>query len=535
MLINEHVRERYRFLRVSLTRVAHLVFANSHESNDLKMVENVSSTPKKGVLEDPSTLTPEVVTPRTPGHRIIKAKGAYTKDRSAKRRRGRIEIERHLLGEFDDNVGSNSLLDVPLYSLEAEPLSPSVMLEDESMEGINQSPQGISVEKLGKEDNRSRSSTPASPSLESHEFSESREAGLSQSNGFEARSHGTGFDEYFDKFSQRKTSSNTLSQLPVLDNQVYLDTVKEICTETEQHTQTLVHFQSRNFHQWYFELVNNFNLLFYGFGSKEHFLSSFVEKKLPCFPIFVVKGYFPQLQLKNVLSSFLEFLEVTPAASVSDMLIQSLSIINSPSFSLGKIVFLVHNIDGESLIDERFQSALAAIASSKNVYFIASVDHVNFALLWDTSLESSFNFVMHDATTFARYYNETTYENSLGIGRANVSNKEKAIKHVLYSLPANSRGIFKFLLIHQLERMMDTQDFDARQGEKVGIEYRSFFQNCSAEFLCSNEPNFRSQLTEFFDHNIIESKRDVSNSEILWVPYPKNLLEILLEDMMEDV
>ncbi|EPX73490.1 origin recognition complex subunit Orc2 [Schizosaccharomyces octosporus yFS286] len=520
------------------------------------MTENIPSTPKKSSSDAFWQVPSNPVTPRTPGHRVLQqAKGVNTKERSAKRRRGRLELQQHFLNEVDDNAASDALLETPRFRSRV-PRSPSFNVSSPSKEKIlnhrfNEETDGKVFDLLSSPsaDRINLASFQPSSSISEGETDESRKLrGLEaleeeeehDNDSFSMKEeidHGPGFDEYFDKFSQRKTSSNTLSQLPLVDNQLYLETIQKTVLENDRFTQTLVHFQSRNFQQWYCEAMFGYNLLFYGFGSKEHFLSTFIEQKFHGFPVFVIKGYFPHLQLKSVLSAFLEFLEVVPStASVPDMLQQALAVLDSNERAFDKVIIMVHNIDGEDLVDERFQSALANIAASPNVYFFASVDHVNFPLLWDSSLESLFNFVMHDATTFARYFNETTYENSLGIGRANVSNKEKAIKHVLYSLPANSREIFKLLLIHQLERLVDFGDSTAvRPSEKVGIEYKVFYQKCSSEFLCSNELNFRSQLTEFFDHHIIEMKRDFTNSEILWIPHPADLLENLLQDMMEDI
>ncbi|EPY51130.1 origin recognition complex subunit Orc2 [Schizosaccharomyces cryophilus OY26] len=526
-------------------------------SNELwidEMSENIPSTPKKSSADSFWQVPSNPVTPRTPGHRVLRQAGPNTKERSAKRRRGRLEIQQHFLGEVDENLASDALLDTPRFQSRVPP-SPSFNVsspskgrlldhrEIEDTDGnafeLTSSPSAnrISLASFQPSSSISEGEVDESQKLQGLEALEEEENEKDSSPLNEDIGHGPGFDEYFDKFSQRKTSSNTLSQLPLVDNQLYLDTIQKTVLENDRFTQTLVHFQSRNFQQWFCEAVFGYNLLFYGFGSKEHFLSTFVEQKFHGFPVFVVKGYFPHLQLKSVLTAFLEFLEVVPSsASVPDMLQQALSVLESGERAFDKAVILVHNIDGEDLVDERFQSALANIAASPNVYFFASVDHVNFPLLWDSSLESLFNFVMHDATTFARYYNETTYENSLGIGRANVSNKEKAIKHVLYSLPANSREIFKLLLIHQLERLADFADSTSiRPSERIGIEYKAFYQKCSSEFLCSNELNFRSQLTEFFDHHIIEMKRDSTNMEIIWIPHPADLLENLLQDMMEDI
>ncbi|EEB07698.1 origin recognition complex subunit Orc2 [Schizosaccharomyces japonicus yFS275] len=503
-------------------------------------------------------------TPRTPGFRILQPKGPQTRDRSAKRRRIRLELEEHLEDasdeEYDDKVLDltqalpappalklNSLTSIAEEEEEQEQEREANRMDEKeairemgmpvnlSKELSNAMPAPISPVKRGR--GRPRKYPLAKPVPGKTTRDVSRGGTISTTTSIDNAQSGSGFEEYFEKLSSKKTSSNTLSQLPVLENEVYLNLVKRIHEENAEKTQTLIYYQCQNFNQWYCELVyGGFNLLFYGFGSKELLLSQFVEAKLAAqYPVFVVKGYFPSLQLRSLLTGILELLDSPPTVSAQDMVQRIVDVMNDPQRTYEKLVLLIHNIDGEELVDERCQTSFATLAMCPNIYLIASVDHVNFPLLWDSALESQLNFVMHDATTFARYYNETTYENSLGIGRAGNTNKEKAIKHVLSSLPSNSRAIFKLLLIEQLERMVDLSPAECKLGERVGVEYRLFFHKCSSEFLCSNEMNFRSQLTEFFDHDIISSKHDASNLEYLWIPHPKELLETLLEGLMESV
>ena len=64
----------------------------------------------------------------------------------------------------------------------------------------------------------------------------------------------------------------------------------------------------------------------------------------------------------------------------------------------------VHNIEG--LTDLQAQSLLSELAAVPSVQLVASVDHVDAALLWDKEVAARFNWLWHDATTFAAYTDE---------------------------------------------------------------------------------------------------------------------------------
>ncbi|KAI4204458.1 MAG: hypothetical protein LQ350_001215 [Teloschistes chrysophthalmus] len=52
------------------------------------------------------------------------------------------------------------------------------------------------------------------------------------------------------------------------------------------------------------------------------------------------------------------------------------------------------------------------------------------------------------------------------------------------------------------------------------------------EFICSSEMGFRQLLKEFHDHQMIVSRRDATGAEMLGVPFRKEEIEAILEDLM---
>lgn len=64
----------------------------------------------------------------------------------------------------------------------------------------------------------------------------------------------------------------------------------------------------------------------------------------------------------------------------------------------------MHSIEG--LADPQAQALLSELAAVPSVQLVASVDHVDAALLWDKEVAARFNWLWHDATTFAAYTDE---------------------------------------------------------------------------------------------------------------------------------
>lgn len=64
------------------------------------------------------------------------------------------------------------------------------------------------------------------------------------------------------------------------------------------------------------------------------------------------------------------------------------------------------------------------------------------------------------------------------------------------------------------------------------MEYRTLYQKVVEEFICSNEMGFRQLLKEFHDHQMVVSKRDGTGAEMLGVPFRRDEMEAILEDLM---
>jgi origin recognition complex subunit 2 len=203
-------------------------------------------------------------------------------------------------------------------------------------------------------------------------------------------------------------------------------------------------------------------------------------------------------------------------------------------------------------------------------------------MLWNSALLKAFRWLYHDATTFEPYTVELDVVEDvnqlLGRGRRRLGGKD-GVAYVLKSLPENARNLFRILVAEQLA-LMEVEpsavagaavngyddDIIGDEDEEVaareqgtpskrgrvpkamtkpskparrpavsapeGVEYRTLYNKAVEEFVCSSELNFRTLLKEFHDHQMIESRKDAVGTERLIVPFGKEELEVVLEELV---
>ncbi|KAI9193691.1 origin recognition complex, subunit 2 [Polychytrium aggregatum] len=360
---------------------------------------------------------------------------------------------------------------------------------------------------------------------------------------------GSSFNNYFQSVHDKRhtTSDHTLSQLPPLDHKIFL----EISSKTHQILRTererlgQLHFEL--FPQWYFELASGFNLLFYGYGSKKKLLTAFVGRYLSDMHQIVVNGYFPSINIKEIMTLILDSIVVHkgPCGTLVDQAQLILSYFSDPKRKHKSICIVVHNIDGDSLRNANAQTVLAMLAGHPQIHLIASIDHINAPLLWDTDKLSRFNWIWHDATTFEPLTIETSYEGSCLRMLTTMGQSEgtslRGCQYILKSCTVNARKMFKLLAHNDGRGAGDPDDHDdtGRNGagvgskEKVGMTRKAFYQKCKEHFLVSNDITFKTQLREFLDHELIVETGSGTGAvgDIVYIPMNVELLKTVVADM----
>ncbi|CAF9904781.1 Origin recognition complex subunit 2 [Imshaugia aleurites] len=340
-----------------------------------------------------------------------------------------------------------------------------------------------------------------------------------------------------------KTSNNTLSSLSLLTHEEYHNQISAYEDPHASSYKFLHSLHSRSFPQWHFELSQSFNICLYGYGSKRKLVTAFAKylhtKARPDPPrILMINGYTTTLTLRQVLTTLaLLIFDCTLSTLPSRLGSQPREILTtlmnhlSTSPPPSPYLLFINSLDAPPLRLSPTPSLLAQLAASPHIHLLATCDTPNFPLLWDTNLRDQYNFLFHDTTTFESYspveISSVIDDVNELLGRSGRSVKGKeGVSFVLRSLPENARSLYRVLIAELLAAM------DEEGGGEGGVEYKVLYQKVVEEFICSNEMGFRQLLKEFYDHQMIVSKRDGSGAELLGVPWRREEMEAILEDLI---
>jgi origin recognition complex subunit 2 len=355
-----------------------------------------------------------------------------------------------------------------------------------------------------------------------------------------------------------KTSNNTLPSHLLLDHDQYFAHRQAYVDPHLEERQFLLDLHRSAFKQWLFELEQGFNICLYGFGSKRSVIQALAEyiTEEQDANIVIVNGYNSSASLRDILITIASILfnkniklPMQPTALLQ-LIIETLN--DKPK--IHDIYLLINSLDAASMRKSAMQTSLASLAKHSKIHLVATTDTPNFPLLWDLSIRQDFRFVYHDCTTFAPFDEAEidvveSINELLGRSGRRVSGRD-GVGYVLKSLPENARNLYRILVAEQLAASLEYEDVGngddgVDNGEnassigrrdvtsEAGVEYRILYHKAREELVCSTEHQFRTLLKEFYDHQMVESKRDALGAEKLVVPFRKEDLEGLLEELVE--
>ncbi|KFA77727.1 hypothetical protein S40288_00427 [Stachybotrys chartarum IBT 40288] len=347
-------------------------------------------------------------------------------------------------------------------------------------------------------------------------------------------------EQYFlhNKPGRPKTSDNTLASLALLSHEEYFDVLRSYKDRHGDDTDYLQTLHAQSFPQWMFELSEGFSLCLYGYGSKRTLIKSFVRHLHSTKPVkkhhkvVIVNGYEETTTLREILSVVGSAIDPVHKIPLAQPVVMVQNIVRQLSSDIS-LTLVVNSIDAPPLRKPGAQAILAQLASHPQVNFICSTDTPDFSLLWDIGVRSTFNFAFHDCTTFLPLTVEVDVVDSVNelLGRkAHRVNGREGVAFVLRSLPENAKNLFRLLVGELLVAMFDE---GSTGDDEVGVEYRMLYNKAVEEFICTSEMAFRTLLKEFHDHQIITSYKDALGTELLSVPFAKDELEAILEDLTE--
>lgn len=359
-----------------------------------------------------------------------------------------------------------------------------------------------------------------------------------------------------------KTSNNTLSSLSLLSHEQYHNNISVFVDPHASSIKFLHSLHSRSFPQWNFELSQSFNICLYGYGSKRHLVTDFANHLSSLRPslsppkIIIINGYTPALKIRQVLTTIATVAFDAPASSLK-LGAQPRDIIDSILTQLAEyppsspIYIFINSLDAPPLRRNPIPSMFATLASNSHIRLLATCDNPSFQRLFDSSAREQFNFLFHDTTTFESYApvevgSVVDTMNEL-LGRSGRSMKGKeGVGFVLRSLPENARNLYRILIAELLAAMdngIEINDApDPERGSRkvaggVGVvgrmAVRVLYQKAVEEFICTSDMAFRTLLKEFQDHQMVDSKWDGAGTEMIGVPFRREEMEAILEDLVD--
>ncbi|KAH6611269.1 origin recognition complex subunit 2 [Trichoderma cornu-damae] len=331
-----------------------------------------------------------------------------------------------------------------------------------------------------------------------------------------------------------KTSDNTLASLSLLSHDEYFGILREHQDRHADNVESLESLHAESFPQWAFELSRGFSICLYGLGSKRHLLRKFATyihangKSSKAGKMVIVNGYAHTANIREILGVVASAVDPTQRVPTAQPTVMVQSIASRLSSTKLTITIIINSIDAVPLRKPGSQAILAQLAAHPQISLMCSADTPDFPLLWDIGVRSDFNFVFHDCTTFSPFKVELDVVDDVHelLGRQSQRvNGREGVAFVLKSLTENAKSLFRLLVGEVLVAMEDEGD------DGVGLEYRMVYNKAVEEFICSSEMAFRTLLKEFHDHQMLTSRKDNLGTELLSLPFRKEDLEAILEDL----
>ncbi|AET38362.1 origin recognition complex subunit 2 Ecym_2651 [Eremothecium cymbalariae DBVPG len=385
-----------------------------------------------------------------------------------------------------------------------------------------------------------------------------------------------GFEGYIDQkkpIRAHKKSRNSMSTAPSVSKDEFsmLSTVLNSFMNKSPR-EALTRLQQALFPQYWFELLQGFTLLFYGIGSKRRFLETFVfdylspklalqyyeqeeaettqtsDEEIEGLPCVVINGFNPSCNYRDCFQSIASVM-LSEELSISEtkywnnhvhLQIQKMIEFWANESPEIRLIVLVHNLDGAMLRKDAFQVMLSSLAKIRQIAIVASIDNINAPLLWDNLRSQMYNFIFHDITNYENYSLEANFKSYIKLHKSELqASGVDAAKYVLESLTINSKRLFKLLLQTVIQSMESTKRIkitdSRRAGIAFGVLFNTFYQQCTFQFIASNEMSLRSMLSEFIEHKMAHMSKDKAGQETIYVSYSFGEMKKLLLEGLSDV
>jgi len=287
------------------------------------------------------------------------------------------------------------------------------------------------------------------------------------------------------------------------------------------------------FERW-FDILQEFNILCYGHGSKRMVLNSFAEYCKERSHTMIVHGYHALFSIKELVGKIEgEILQLPIETSCNRTATEQIRRIEkhlSKCSIPNCIILVVHNIDGPKLLSSEVQEILSRIASIPHIKLIASIDHHNACLLWNHTVYQRLNWYWEQVTTEDSYLVEISDNSFLTSGEGDESRVKAAIL-LFRTLTKNAHQIFLELAV-----LVNTpQENDGSVGSKsphpCGVGFHTLYEHCRKKFLVSSPNSLKAVLKELKDHELISITSSSISAETIKMQLKPKQLEAVVSTL----
>lgn len=287
------------------------------------------------------------------------------------------------------------------------------------------------------------------------------------------------------------------------------------------------------FPQWYLQIMTGFSLGLYGYGSKTDIINRFVKVHFPNWHLFVMPAYEKDsLYIELLLSIASNALGIErPSKRINEATEQ---ITASLEEWTGNIMIVIEMADAPCMRNAEIWKSLAQLSKCSNLRFIYTFEHVNVLLMNNDNIWTCLRICWTSCTTMEPYSTELESLSFSRKGGVDSESRWTGAQFVLKSLTGTARNVYRILAEHQLSQgtktMNDSDGEEDDETEQRCLSAVSWYQRCQEQFIVSNELAFRTQLTEFVDHELVRSTDGFGqNGNEFYIPFERAQIETLLD------
>ncbi|CAM9116413.1 unnamed protein product [Chrysoparadoxa australica] len=192
----------------------------------------------------------------------------------------------------------------------------------------------------------------------------------------------------------------------------------------------------------------------------------------------------------------------------------------SPSAEVpGQIWLVLHTIEGFTA--DGAQRALSELAKHQHIHIVASADHINVGLLWNSQLSNAFKWRCLDCPTYESYQVELDERHERDYQeKARKLSGFEGIQTVMQGMAARHLEVLG-IVAKQVKA--------GKEGHgEAGMTKEELREHCEDRMITTTI-SVDQYMVELLDHNLLEKVASKDGGEMLTVPHPLPIINQILE------